>query len=354
LDVLKRLGLTLATLVLLSLTLSGCSLGYLIMSANSQADILRRRVPVEEALKDTSLSAEQKRKIQLAVDAHQFAIDHLNLKKTKAYTTYTQLDRPYVTYVVSAAPKNELKHYLWKYPLVGEMPYRGYFNKAGAEEEQKEMHDQGYDTYMRGVSAYSTLGWFNDPILSTMLNMPDSDLVNTIIHETVHATIFIKSEADFNERLAVFIGNKGTELFYSHLEGPDSKTLETIKQENQDEKVFSAFISRELNDLEKWYSERLNSKIDESERRLRIEKIRTDFAKEVRPLISKDMFRGFETAEFNNARLLTYRLYLQDLSDFEALFAQLGGDFPKLVQFCKDLEKQKDPQGYLRTSVAKH
>jgi predicted aminopeptidase len=323
---------------------SGCQIGYLFKSAYSQVDLLNRRVPIEKALKDPRLSEEQKRKLKLAEEARIFAGTSLGLAKTKSYSTFVQLDAPYVTWVVSASEKNELKHYLWRYPFVGSMPYRGYFEPNGAKEQAKEMKEKGYDTYIRGVTAYSTLGWFRDPILSSMLDYKDYDLVNTIIHETTHATVFIKSEADFNERLASFIGMKGTEAFYAAREGTDSATLKRMHADQEDDKLFGEFISKELDSLDKWYAERKGKAIPEDERQARLKSIQERYVSELKPKLNdKDGFKGFEKAEINNARLMTYRLYFEDLSQFEAVFQKLGNSFPKMLEFAKSLEDSKDP-----------
>ena len=328
--------------------LSGCQIGYLVKSAYSQADLLRRRVPIEEALKDPHLTEEQKRKLLLAREAREFAEKSLGLQPTQNYTSYVDLGRPYVTYVVSAAYKNELKAFKWKYPLVGSLPYKGYFNPDDAKAEAEGLKKENLDVYVRGVSAYSTLGWFRDPLLSSMLAYKDHDLVNTIIHETVHATIYIKSEADFNERLATFFGNKGAEAFYRAKEGADGKTLQTIAKENHDDRVFSAFIGRELESLRQWYEERKEAPLTEDVRQARILELKERFRTEVRPkFLSPDSYKNFETADLNNARLLTYRLYYEDLDDFEKVFKRLGSDFHKMLEFCKTLEKSEDPKADL-------
>lgn len=334
--------------VLAACLLSGCQIGYLVKSAYSQADLLRRRVPLEEALKDPALTNEQKRKLLLAREAREFAEKSLGLKSTQNYTSYVQLDRPYVTYVVSAALKSELKPYNWNYPVVGSLPYKGYFNPADAKEEADALRAENLDVYVRGVSAYSTLGWFRDPLLSSMLAYRDHQLVNTIIHETVHATIYIKSEADFNERLATFIGNKGAEAFYRAKEGATGKTLARMADENRDDRVFSEFIGRELDSLERWYEERKTTAIPEPVRTERLGELKNRFLKDVRPKMSSaDSYKNFETAELNNARLLTYRLYYENLDDFEAVFQKLGGDFQKMLAFCKSLETADDPKADL-------
>jgi predicted aminopeptidase len=317
---------------------------YLIKSAYSQANLLRKRIAVEDALKSDALTSEQKRKLLLAQEARTFAEKYLKLNETKNYNTFVQLDGPYVTYVVSAAPKDELTHHLWRYPLVGEMPYKGFFDKDDATEEANELKAEGLDTYIRGVSAYSTLGWFRDPVLSSMLEYKDYELVNTIIHETVHATVFVKSEADFNERLATFIGNKGTEAFYKQKEGVSAKALKAMMDENEDDALFGTFMSKELDALEKWYKDRKGKPIPEPERVARFKEIQTRFIAEVKPkLKDPQSFGKFETAELNNARLLTYRLYFEDLHQFELVFEKLGNDFTKMLDFAKSLEKSKDP-----------
>lgn len=346
-----RLALLLPLLAFTPL-LSACQVGYLVKSAYSQADLLRRRVPIEEALKDPQIPDETKRKLRLAQDARVFAETELGLKATQNYTSYVKLDRPYVTYVVSAAPKNKLEHYLWNYPLLGALPYKGYFDPDGAKEEADDLKKEDLDVYIRGVSAYSTLGWFRDPVLSSMMEYRDYDLVNTIIHETVHATIYIKSEADFNERLASFIGNKGTALFYQKREGTTGSTLTEMEKDAHDEKLFTDFISVELTKLEDWYKAHDGQSIPEDVREKRLIEIQTRFKEDVRPKMQLPYsFKGFETAHLNNARLLTYRLYMEDMSDFEKVFQKLGGDFKRMLEFCKNLEKAKDPKETLRTTA---
>lgn len=326
------------------LTLSGCQISYLVTSASSQVEILLSRRPIEEVLKDPSVSDEDKRKLKLAFEAKEYSQSALGLKKNKNYTSYAKLNRPYVSYVVSAAPKYELKHYTWKYPFLGDLPYKGFPRRDMADEQANELKAEGYDVHVRGVSAYSTLGWFNDPVLSSMLRYKDHHLVNTIIHENVHATMYFKSEADFNERLAAFVGNIGTEKFYLAREGESSKTLKQISLENEDEKLFSAFISEELDSLEKWYLARAGSKISEEERTARFKEIQARFVKNIKPKFRTDTEKDFEKAQLNNAMLLQYKLYMKDLNDFELLFAKLGHDFNKFIEYCKKLKGVSNPE----------
>jgi predicted aminopeptidase len=331
------------------LPLTGCQMGYLFQSAYNQVKLLNSRIPMDKALQDPNLSAEEKRKLLLAQEVRQFAETALHLVTSKNYSSYVQLDRPYVTYVVSAAPKWELKHYEWSYPFVGKMPYKGYFNEADAQAEDLELQKQNLDTFMRGVSAYSTLGWFNDPLLSSMLRYQDFDLVNTIIHETVHATLYIKNSADFNERLANFLGMKGAELFYLKKEGPDSPTLKWVKNDNEDDKKFSEFISGELKNLSSWYKNLPETNRTEAVREEQFHSIQTRFEKDLMPQMKTESYKKFKDLKLNNARLLIYKTYMQDLSDFDKLYESVGRDFGKFLDKCKALEGVKDPAAALKS-----
>lgn len=331
--------------------LTSCQVNYILKSAYNQFSMMSRRISLEKALKDPQLSHEQKRKIQLAQKAREFAEKELGLKPTKNYTQFVLLDRPYVTYVVSAAPKWKLEAYKWRYPIVGSMPYKGFFNEEDAKKEELDLQKENLDTYMRGVSAYSTLGWFKDPLLSSMLRYQDYDLVNTIIHETVHATLYIKHEADFNERLAVFMGNRGAEMFYLKEEGPESPTLQKVQKENADDKLFSEWISGKLKSLAAWYENLPAEQQNEERRQQQFIQLQEDFKKELLPRLMTDSFKKFQDLKINNARLLVYRTYMQDLSDFESLYEKTGRDFNKFLEECKSLEKEKDPTKALKNKI---
>ncbi len=342
---LKKTFSLLLLLFLLS-SLSACQIGYLLKSANGEISILVHRVPVEEALKNPKITEEEKRKLALAQEARSFSESKMKLVATKNYSTYVALDRPYVSYVVSAAPKWNLTHFKWSFPFVGEVPYKGYFNEEDAKEEAKELQEQGLDTYLRGVSAFSTLGWFNDPLLSSMLRSGDHDLVNTIIHETTHATLYIKNSSDFNERLAVFVGNLGTEKFYLNKEGADSPTLKLIHQENEDEKLFSEFISQELKILDQWYQS--NPPKNEEDRVQKFKMVQQKFQTNVLPKMQTSHYARFQEIPLNNARLLIYKTYMTDLSLFEQLYNLSNKDMTVFLDHCKSLEKHPHPEEGLK------
>lgn len=341
----------LLTVITLSIFNSSCQISYYMKTAYNQLTMLSQKEPLEKALQNPEVSEEQKRKIRLADQARNFAADSLKLNSKHNYNHFVLLDQPYVTYVVNASEKWQLKNYLWDFAFIGEVPYKGFFKKVDAEEEQNKLDKKNYDTFVRGVSAYSTLGWLKDPLLSSMLNYSDHDLVNTVIHESVHATFYIKSSADFNERMAVYIGQIGMEMFYQQLEGEDSPTLKKAKLEGEDEKTFSEFISGEISELEKWYQNLPETERTEDLRQNRLNQISQNFTSKALPKMKTDLYQNFSSIKLNNARVGLYKTYNQDLHLFEKLYEKENKDFTRFFNKLLTLKKSNDPDKDLELLV---
>ncbi len=311
---------------------------------------MNKRVPIEEAIQTQNLSKRHIKKLKLAESARQFAETTLGLEKSNNYTSFVKLNGPYVTHLLTVAPAFELKSHKWWFPIVGQLPYKGFTTKDEAIEESRSFSEELYDTYIRGVSAYSTLGWFDDPLFSSHLNYSDHRLVNLIIHETVHVTLYIKSNANFNERLATFFANKGTEAFYKQLEGEASSTLIKIKKESKDKNIFSKFISHEIKSLGSWYKKNSINMTHEikSERLLEIQ---NNFISNVKPKLNIYSYHSFTSKPLNNAQILAYKTYVYDQSDFETAFMKFNGNFKEFMSFCKRLAKDDDPEKSLRDFI---
>ena len=319
--------LKLITICLFFSVNSGCMFSYLIKSSYHQQKILRSRTPISEVLTDKKISLEIKKKLELVEEARIFSYQVLNLKKTDNYSTYVQLDRPYVTWIVTVSEPYEIKSKDWWFPIVGHVPYKGFFSKKEADDEARQFINKGYDTYVRGVTAYSTLGWFEDPILSTMINYKDNELVELIIHESVHATLFIKSQADFNERLATFLGQEGSKLFYEKKGELYKSELQSITDSSYDTKIFSEFISQEINDLKKWYSQLPPDRKNPNHKNKRLKEVQKKFESHILPLLKTNDYSGFKDRGLNNAILIGLETYVQDLSDFQKLSDFVKKDF---------------------------
>src|SRR5262245_26207275 len=159
-----------STLLLSMVGLNGCGIGYLWHVTVGQATILFHQRPVEDVLHDARLTPQEQHKLHLILAVRSFAITQLDLHESKSYTTFVQLDRPYVSYNLSAAAPDAFKPYVWRFPILGRMPYKGFFDKDYALHEQHALEEQAYDTYLRRLQAYSAFGCCTDPTLTTMLS----------------------------------------------------------------------------------------------------------------------------------------------------------------------------------------
>lgn len=332
---------------------AGCQLSYYMHSAYYQTKLLQSRKSIADVLHRDGLDETQKAKLRLVGEAKAFAESKLGLKKSRNYTGYVQLEEPYVTYIVQASFPYELKPYLWKFPFVGEEPYKGYFRKALAEKEADGLRAKQFDVYTRGVSAYSTLGWFQDSVLSSMLRYEEYDLVETIIHETVHTTLFIKDAAEFNERMATFLGREGMKLFYHERGDAGVAILKRAEDDTHDQALFSTFLTREVEDLKKWYEAAKGDQpsLTPVKKAERLKEIQIRFTREVRPKMKTKAYADFEKRELNNAVLLAYRTYEYSLSDFEKLYEKMGRDYIKTLEWLKTLNGTKNPDQKLKDFV---
>jgi predicted aminopeptidase len=329
--------------------LSGCQLGYLLHVSYNHLSLLNHRQPINDILMSGSLTPEQKRKIEITQRARLFAFNNLKLKESRNYSEYVDLKRPYVTYTVTAAQKWQLQPYLWSFPFIGKAPYKGFYSEEKAQAEANELKKKNLDTSVRGVSAYSTLGKMTDPLLSSMLNYKEHTLVNIIIHELVHTTVFIKDNIDFNERLAVFVANKGTELFYLNQEGPQSPTLQLIRDENEDDQVFSDFMTQEVRELKEWYarspvSAELPADEREKLRQERLQQIADKFHTHIQPRMKTKSYEKIFRKTPNNAELSLHNTYMGKLDVFEKVYQKEGADIGRFLAKCAELNNSNDPE----------
>ncbi|MCB0412170.1 MAG: aminopeptidase [Bdellovibrionales bacterium] len=327
----------------ISSLISGCQISYIVRSGYEQGKIIAHRRPLEKVLADPEVPQKVKDKIELAQKAKNYAVEILGLKATDNYDTYVDLERPYVSWIVQAAKTYKLEPYLWWFPIVGSVPYKGYFKEEAAKEEAAEFDSAKYDTYVRGVTAYSTLGWFRDPLLNTMMAYSDRDLVELIIHESVHATFYFKSAADFNERAATFLGQVGAEQYFQQLEGEDSEQARTIREERKDMATFSIFFSEELTKLKTWY-EQNQSNMTKERKEERLRQLQSDYKSRVADQILTEGYKKILEGNLNNARLLAMKTYYSDMDVLEKLYKHLGFSFSKLLQECLKLKNSKNPE----------
>lgn len=329
----------------LSLLMTGCSAGYLLKQGYGQASLLLQRESMEAASKDDRLSAEQRERLSLVAAAKAYALRAIGLKHTGSYEQVVVLNRSAVTYVVSGAPKDALQPYLWHFPVVGAVPYKGFFDKSDAEAEKRSLESQGYDAYLRGVAAFSLLGWLPDPIYSSLLKYDPPVLANIIIHELTHATVYLKGESSFNEGFATFVGNKGAVGFLTERYGANSPEVRYAEGSLRDEQRFTRFLSEVVAELRGLY--RRPYTIEE-----KLQRREALFAEAKARFVlipyETDYFSGFAKTPLNNAYLMTHLTYQSNTERFERVYERLGRDLPKLVRFFRDeVAKNPHPEQFL-------
>lgn len=227
---------------------------YGFRQGKGQFTIIWNARPVEEVLTDAAFPDSLKAKLNLIAEVRRFAIDSLGLKDTENYKTLYDQKGEEIMWVVTACEPFRFKPKEWKFPIIGAVPYKGFFNKEKAVELRSELEKEGWDTSIRNPGGWSTLGWFTDPILSGMLERSEGDLANLIIHEMVHSTIFVKDSVDFNENLATFIGDRGAEKFLVSTYGAHSKEYTNYIQLDIDFTRYSNHMLRGTQFLDSLYS----------------------------------------------------------------------------------------------------
>jgi predicted aminopeptidase len=297
---------------------------------------------VEDVLKDPSFPDSLKSRIRLIEEIKQFGVDSLGLKPSKNYTTfYNQHGKPLI-WVINASDRYRINAYKWSFPILGTFPYKGYFDSARAVHEEKVLKQQGFDTDIGEVSAWSTLGYLKDPILSSMLRRREGSLANLILHELTHGTLFVKNDLELNENLASFVGDLGAIQFLKQKYGLESKELRTYEFSKKYNDAYSQHMLRGISKLDSLYSSFQKSRYDSlTKDRLKnqaILKILTDadtlFA-DKKTLKTRNKWDDKNLP--NNAYFISYQTYKSKQNLFREEFeTRFGSDFKKYLSYLKE------------------
>lgn len=321
----RRLWLGLAVL------LCGCSPVYVLKSWSGHGRLVSKQRPIREILADPAAPEDLKLRLKLVEDARAFAAETMGFKPSDSYTTYVETPRPYVTLAVSACRKTAFEAYEWWFPFVGKVPYKGFFDDSDALREAARLERKGYDTDTARVQAYSTLGWFSDPVLSTMLAEAPWNVAETLIHEMAHAELYFKGRTDFDESAATFIGRQGAADFIRSRFGEGSPEWEGMEREAAGREAFVEDMERLYGELSAVYS----SASPEEEKLRRKEEVFAAFRSR-REALGAKVPKGL-----NNATVLAYRRYHLDLGDFARAYSWAGGDWRRFMDLLRSLEKNR-------------
>jgi predicted aminopeptidase len=325
--------------IFLLVVLSGCSTAaYVTRLGFGQAKVLIFSRSNEDVFKDPSVSQGTKDRIRFVLEVKQYAEERIGLKKTENYSRYFKVDKQGFFYVISACPKDSLNPYQWNFPIVGRMSYKGFFSLEEAQKEREKLERAGYDTYLRQAWAYSTLGWFKDPIFSSMLDQTRAIIAQIVIHELTHTTLFIEDHLDFNEQMATFIGDQGAIEFFAERYGRDSPDYWNARTILDDELIFGRFIEDICGVLRELYSSGLSKEKKLELREGIFRKAKEDF-RGLKVKLKTRLYFGFEDEGLNNAVLLSYWQYIGELELFKELYHILDEDLGKMIAFLKEVER---------------
>ncbi|MCY3680607.1 MAG: aminopeptidase [Gemmatimonadetes bacterium] len=327
----------------------GSEIGYLYQLLKGQVALLWRAESIEKVLEAGKLSPDQRAKLELVQTIRAFAQREIGLNTSENYTTYVDIGRGPVSWNLVVCPKDRLEPLEWSYPVVGTVPYRGYFDRAKAEEARDRYVAEGYDTYLRPVGAYSTLGWFSDPVLSSMLRYSEGNLVDLIIHELTHATVWIEGDVTFNESLASFVGETGALMWLQRKYGTDSEVVRRVLDERADGVVFRKFMRDIASRLDSLYQ-------SDSPQKITLRQQIFDFARtEFHTLpLKTELYARFPSWELNNARMALYRVYRERTDVFARVYLMCDSNLKATVGVLRQCASTEDPGLWLEEWLRKN
>lgn len=333
--------------ILFSLTfvalLAGCAeLGYYWHSARGHLAIMEKRVPITELLASAKLDQDLRRQLVLVREIRAFSIERLALPKSGSYTDYAQLDRPYALQNLFATPEFSTKLLSWCYPIAGCTSYRGFYQQARLEAFVDELKKENNEFHVTMVPAYSTLGWFDDPVLSSFIDWPEFRLAGLLFHELTHQRIYIDGDTRFNESLATAVQQVGTRLWLNSRQQHDE--LERFNRSIAYRQDIVLTIESIRNQLAEVY------KLDQSDEYKREQKQRLfqSARQQYQDIASRHDYRdGFEywfTAELNNAKLASVSTYNALVPNFISMIEAFDHDFDRFFDYVDsigDLHRDK-------------
>jgi predicted aminopeptidase len=271
-----------------------------------------------------------------------------------SYASYSYVDRPDLTYIVVASPKTELRPYTWWFPIVGHVPYKGFFSKEAAYGEVKRLEAEGYDTIVRKSAAFSTLGWFDDPLLAHLLKFDTITLAEVVFHELFHNTVYVSGAGAFNESLANFVGHRSAIDFFAARRGAGSPEHQHAVQAWHEEKEFAGFIQGVIGAVAEVYRLDIPRRDKLRLREQVFARSQADWAERITAAYPARRVKVFGAQPLNNALLMHYLVYLSNFELFEALYEVENRKLERFIAAVREpVKSSRDPFAVLASLVEK-
>jgi len=324
---------------LCAISLSGCQTSlYYEQAARGQLTLIAKRQSIHDLIKTEETSDKLRQQLEHVLEFRSFAKNQLFLPTGDSYSTYVELGREHVVWNVFAAPEFSLTPKTWCYPIVGCATYRGYFSESEAEDYARTLEGQGFDVYISGIDAYSTLGWFDDSVLSSFVHRPTPELASLIFHELAHRVLYVKDDTTFNESFATAVGQEGLRRWLASTETPyDFQKAKKRESRKQD---FVQLVSGYRSTLELLYQQEVSASEMRGRKSLIMEELRASYEH-----LKKDWggYAGYDSwfAEpLGNAKLGTVSTYNDLVPEFLDLLQEQGGDLEAFYSACQELAQE--------------
>ena len=327
--------------------LAGCGTLYLLQAADGEWHVLHQRVPIQRLLADPHTSPELRARLTQVQAAREFAARELGLPDNKSYRSYADIGRPYVVWNVVAAPEFSVEPKRWCFPIAGCVAYRGYFREQRARDFAASLAVRGFDVAIGGVPAYSTLGRFADPVLSSMLRYDDDDLAATIFHELAHQLLYVRDDSEFNEAFATTVEDVGLERWLAH-QG-EAERMRAFRQEQALDEKFVTLLAGARARLARLYA----SGLPREEMRARKAEIFNTLMADIRALeqragLGLPLYEEWLASGLNNARLASVATYYDCVPGFMRVLQEQGNDLPRFYAAVRELATQPRAERHAR------
>jgi predicted aminopeptidase len=331
--------LTCACLLMIG-ALSGCqTIRFYSQAAAGQYEILAHQTPIDGLIANPATDPKLKAQLELVQRLREFAAKELKLWPDGSYLKYVDLHRPFVVWNVTVAPQLSLEPKTWWFPIVGSVCYTGYFSEAGARRCAAIWNKRGWDTYIGEVPAYSTLGWFRDPLLNTFVFESEADLADTIFHELTHRRLFVAGDTDFNEAFATMVAEEGVRRWFAA--SANARAYQSYREELRREHDFLNLVLATRHELENVYEDARLTEAAKLQRKAEIiTQMRASYAKLKESWgVSKSGYDDWFSEPINNAKLNIVAAYFDLVPAFQAVLSAKGGDMEKFYQAVEELAK---------------
>lgn len=319
--------------------LTGC---YVLQAARGQMALMKQRRPIVQVINDPSTSTTVRERLGIVEPIRSFATGELQLPDNGSYRQYADIRRPFVVWNVVANPEFSVRPQSWCFPIAGCVAYRGYFKQARAEKFAAKLRAKGFDVTVGGVAAYSTLGHFDDPVLSSMLGWSDVQLAAIVFHELTHQLIYVKGDPDFNEALASVVEREGV-IRWLRATGRESDLAAWRDFQERAGRV-QKLLHTARAELQQLYGLRLAAVDMRRRKAQRFERLANDFKQLSAAWRAHAPYQGFFAQALNNAHLASVATYNRCVPGIERLLREAGGDLPQFYQQMRALVEKSAAQ----------